>query len=189
MKDPQKHIAKYLDTHSDKIGGVHILNGVFYEALFLPLVGIVDVKTDTFVYFDDGEVKWDLATYDDAARFTAEVACDADAVGFFNVLSERITTKEVAEAYGRVYSVEPQLKCGGKLESLKEQAMQAYKTQPQNVAAWAFGLYMYLVQRPGLETKCKSVDTGKYPGMGKVTTIEEFMRKHNKEDLVKSGRF
>ena len=190
MKDNQKLIAAYLDEHASQIQGVHVLNAIFMEALFLPPVGIVDVAAHTFKSFGDGTVKWELATYDDAGRFTAELACDPTAVGFFNVTSDEVTIREVAEAYGRVYGVETKLLQGEEdLDKMRQQGLTVYKEQPQNVAGWAFPLGIYLMQNPGRKSKCKTNDVGKYPGMGKTTSVEEFMSKHNKEGLTTSGKF
>lgn len=167
---------------------MHVLNGTFFEAFFLAIVGIVDADTDTFVYFGDGNVKWDFTTYNDAARFTAEAACDPGATGFLNFWSDHITTKEVAEAWSRVYEVEAKLKQGEDLEAMGEKAKTAFKEQPTNVAAWAFPWYLYWVQRPGDAGKCKGNDAPKYPGMGPVTRVEDFLKKWNKEEVGKSGK-
>ena len=81
MKDPMKKITEYLDERKDQISGVHILNGEFMEVLFA-FSGLYDAQNTTFNYWGSGIEKLDLTTYDDAARYTAEIALDQSANGF-----------------------------------------------------------------------------------------------------------
>ena len=81
MKDPMKKITEYLDERKDQISGVHILNGEFMEILFA-FSGLYDAKNTTFNYWGSGDEKLDLTTYDDSARYTAEIALDQSANGF-----------------------------------------------------------------------------------------------------------
>ena len=81
MKDPMKKITEYLDERNDQIKGIHILNGEFMEVLFA-FSGLYDEKTTTFNYWGSGDEKLDLTTYEDAAKYTAEIALDQSANGF-----------------------------------------------------------------------------------------------------------
>ena len=81
MKDPMKHITEYLEEKKDQIKGVHVLNGEFMEVLWA-FSGLYDAKTTTFNYWGSGDEKLDLTTYDDAARYTAEIALDSSVHGF-----------------------------------------------------------------------------------------------------------
>jgi hypothetical protein len=78
-KDPMKHVAAYLDQQSEKIKAVHVMNGCFIEA---PWRSIWNGKTKTFKYWGNGDEKWDMTSYENAAEFTAKLALDEDAVGY-----------------------------------------------------------------------------------------------------------
>lgn len=78
-KDPMIHVKNYLDTK--KVAGVHILIGGFMEPIFSPFFNIVDVQTNTFRYWGDGNEIMEGTTYDDAAKYTAKVVLDSEAKG------------------------------------------------------------------------------------------------------------
>ena len=88
LKDPMKHVTEYLEEKREQIKGVHILNGEFMEVLWA-FSGLYDAKSATFNYWGSGDEKLDLTTYDDAAKYTAEIALDETANGFIegNVVS------------------------------------------------------------------------------------------------------
>jgi hypothetical protein len=83
-KDPMKHVQAYLEEKEGegKIKAVHVLNGAFMEVVWASFLGYVDTEKGTFRYFGTGNEKLEMTTYEDAARFTAEVAVDPNANGF-----------------------------------------------------------------------------------------------------------
>lgn len=85
-KDPMKHVQAYLEEkeNNGKIKGVHVLNGAFTEIIWAPFSGWVNAKDGVFSYYGTGDEKLEMATYEDAANFTAEVALDPSASGFLN---------------------------------------------------------------------------------------------------------
>lgn len=89
-KDPMKLVRAYLEEKesetSGKIKGVHVLNGAFMD-MFLAMFGIVNLETDEFSYWGTGDEKFEMTTYDDAAKITAEVALDKDIIGFVKGIS------------------------------------------------------------------------------------------------------
>ena len=97
IKDPMKIIHQYLDEKEKETDGairaVHILNGVFLEIWWTTaLTGIYDPRGPTFSCWGTLDETWEGITYDDAAKFTAEVAVDESATGFLNgELPERTT--------------------------------------------------------------------------------------------------
>lgn len=78
-KDPMIHVKNYLDTK--KVAGVHILIGGFMEPIFSPFFNIMDVQTNTFRYWGDGNEIMEGTTYHDAAKYTAKVVLDSEAKG------------------------------------------------------------------------------------------------------------
>lgn len=83
-KDPMKHIVQYLDEREQKtdgkLKGVHVLNGAFTE-----VIGRVMYKQKENIInvWGSGDDKWDLTTYNDTADFSAAVALDPSATGWF----------------------------------------------------------------------------------------------------------
>lgn len=84
-KDPMKEVDSYLEKReaetNGKIKGVHVLNGAFLEIIGR---GFVDGKKGVINVWGNGDDKWDLTTYDDAADFSAAVALDSKATGWLN---------------------------------------------------------------------------------------------------------
>jgi hypothetical protein len=88
-KDPMIHVKRYLDSKKGVVDGVHILVGGFMEPVFSSFFGIVDVQADVLRYWGDGDEVMEGTTYDDAARFTAQVVLDRTARG---VLKGKLST-------------------------------------------------------------------------------------------------
>lgn len=85
-KDSMKHVRAYLEEKEklNLIKGVHVLNGAFTEIVTHPMSSWANIAEGSFRYFGTGDEKLEITTYEDAARFTAEVAVDQNASGFFN---------------------------------------------------------------------------------------------------------
>lgn len=79
-KDPMKHVKAYLET-KNRVKGVHILIGIFFETLFSPYFGIYDAESHTFSHWGDPEVRFEGTSYQNAAQFTASIIRNRDAVG------------------------------------------------------------------------------------------------------------
>ena len=83
-KDPMKTVDEYLEQKERETEGelsaVHVLNACFTE---VPWRGIYDPVGRTLMYWGSGEEKWELTTYEDAAKFSAAIALDEDAKGWF----------------------------------------------------------------------------------------------------------
>lgn len=79
-KDPMKHVAEYLEApeRRGKIQGAHVLIGAFMEVVWGYLGLIQDGE---FKYWGNGDERWEVTTYADAASFIAEAAVDPQANG------------------------------------------------------------------------------------------------------------
>ena len=88
-KDPMKLVQAYLEEKevSGSIKAVHVLNACFLER---PWVGIWDAGENVFKYWGTGDERWEFTTYHNAAQFTAEVAVDKTAVGWFSCKSRQL---------------------------------------------------------------------------------------------------
>ena len=85
-KDPMIHVNAYLaeKEKGGKIKAVHVLNGAFMEVVMGPFNALFQPKEQVYQYWGTGDEVMEVTTYKDAAVFTAEIAADAAAVGFFN---------------------------------------------------------------------------------------------------------
>lgn len=83
LKDPMKHVQAYLEEKEAKglIKAVHVLNACFLEA---PWPGLWNAKKQQLQYWGTGNEKWELTSRENAAQFTAKVAMDKEAIGWFS---------------------------------------------------------------------------------------------------------
>lgn len=82
-KDPMKHIQEYLEQKEaeGKIKAVHVLIGCFLE---IPWRQSWNAGSRTLTYWGTGEERWELTSYDNVAEFTAKIAVDVEASGWFS---------------------------------------------------------------------------------------------------------
>jgi hypothetical protein len=79
-KDPMKIIHSYVQE-KDHVKGVHVLIGAFMETFWSAYFQVWDPEDKSLVYWGTGEEQWESTTYGDAAKYTAAVALDPNAVG------------------------------------------------------------------------------------------------------------
>ncbi|KAH8657221.1 hypothetical protein BGZ60DRAFT_532068 [Tricladium varicosporioides] len=187
-KDPMKHIQTYLEEKEaeGEIKGVHILTGAFMEVMWAPFLGIVDANEGVFKYWGTGDEKYDTITYEDAAKFTAEIAVDPNANGFINVLGDRKSVKEMAQVYQKVYGIEPRVERLGSLEELFTKMTTVFNKSPQNIFAW-MGMYYHYWILSG-KTKLGELDNDRYTTI-KPINMEEFLKRYTKDTVGMSAQF
>lgn len=84
-KDPMIHVRAYLAT-KEKVKGVHILIGGFVEPVLSPFFRILDVQTNTFRFWGEGDEIMEGTTYSNAAEFTVAVVRDTSATGLIRCM-------------------------------------------------------------------------------------------------------
>ena len=178
---------KYLEEKEaeGKIKGVHVLNGAFTEVVWSPMLGWVNTNENKFTYFGSGEEVLEMTTMEDAAAYTAEIAADPEKSGWFKVLGDRVSIKEMAKLYEQVYGVEAKLEKKGELEDLKKAMQETFKKDPQNVYAWLGMHYQYWMSN-GKTSLGTDLDNEKLSEAVKPTTVEEFLKKHSRDTVGKS---
>ena len=87
-KDPMILNNQYLEEKEKEtngaIKGIHILNGVLIEVFWTTaFTGVYDAEGPSLSTWGSVDDTWEGITYEDAAKFTAEVAADESATGFF----------------------------------------------------------------------------------------------------------
>ncbi|CAH0040677.1 unnamed protein product [Clonostachys rhizophaga] len=185
-KDPMKLVQAYLEEKeaAGQLKAVHVLNACFLER---PWVGIWDSKRNLFKYWGTGDERWEFTTYRNAAQFTAEVAVDKDAVGWFSFRGDYVNIKEIAAEFHTVYNEEPGLERLGSLEDLFKLMHQKRDQNPDNAPAW-LGLFYTYYSINGQTTLPLPLDNERYPAV-KLVTVRDFFAKTPKEQLGKFGVF
>jgi hypothetical protein len=79
-KDPMKIVRSYVEEKKH-VTGVHILIGAFMETFWSAYFQLWDGQEKSFRYWGTGNEEWESTTYGDAAKYTAAVALDRNAVG------------------------------------------------------------------------------------------------------------
>ncbi|KAK4172178.1 hypothetical protein QBC36DRAFT_363592 [Triangularia setosa] len=184
QKDAQKIVKGYLQEEGRRVRGVHILIGIFYETFWSDYFGVFrhgcDGVGEAFTYWGTGDEVWEGVSYDDAARYTAEVALDGEAVGVLAFLGDRKSTKQLAAEFGEVYSVTPTMKCLGTVEELHTEMKATREKEPGNIFAWLAENYQAYILNG--QTYVSTNDNGRYPNV-KPATFKEFLQKYKVEDL------
>jgi hypothetical protein len=87
LKDPMKYVQAYPEEKeaSNQIKAVHILNARFLEA---PWGGLWNAQSSKLQFWGTDEEKWELTSYDNAARFTVMAVMDLEAIGWFSCKSD-----------------------------------------------------------------------------------------------------
>lgn len=153
-KDPMKIIYDYVNE-KDYVKGVHVLIGAFMETFWSTYFQVWNAEEKTLVYWGTGEETWESTTYGDAAKFTAAVALDPNAVGLqkceynkdfdmpslvyhltFTVLGDKKNIYEIAQAIKNAYGFTPKLQREGSLDDLYNTMQSSFKKEPSNVYAW-----------------------------------------------------
>lgn len=79
-KDPMKHVKAYLDS-KQKVQGVHILNGIFFDTFFSGFFEMYFPETHTFEYWGEPDEWLEGTSYANSAEYSTAVILDEGAVG------------------------------------------------------------------------------------------------------------
>ncbi|VBB79536.1 Putative protein of unknown function [Podospora comata] len=184
QKDCQKRVKEFLQEDGRKVKGVHMLIGIFYETLWSDYFGVFRPGEGVGVVmrcWGTGEEVWEGLSYDDAARYSANVALDEEAVGVVTFLGDRKSTKQLAAEFEEVYGVAPRLDCLGTVEELQTKMEATREKEPQNIFAWLADNYQTYIMNGRTYVPTK-LDNGRYPDV-KPLTFKEFLQKHKVEEL------
>ncbi|KAK0744622.1 hypothetical protein B0T21DRAFT_399048 [Apiosordaria backusii] len=172
QKDAQKVVKGYLGEEGRRVKGVHILIGIFYETFWSDYFGIFRHGEDGeegFRYWGTGEEVWEGISYDDAAKYTAAVVLDEEAVGVLSFLGDRKSMKQLVAEFAEVYGVDPTTKCLGTVEELQIQMKATREREPGNIFAW-------LAEQTYVPSE---LDNARYPNV-KPATFKEFLETHRR---------
>lgn len=129
----KRHVELSPPSSDTAIKPVFILTGVLAEFAFrapsdmtgLPELPWWNPKDGTAIYYDDGKVRWQWTTFDDAAAYTIEIATSQDAEngGMYSIMSDAGDVFYIAQIWKDVTGKEVKLISGGNVEDLREIAM------------------------------------------------------------------
>ncbi|KEF52259.1 uncharacterized protein A1O9_11499 [Exophiala aquamarina CBS 119918] len=182
FKDFQLKVDEYLAKKESegRIKSVHILSGGFFEAVFCPFMGTLEVESRKVRYWGTGEEPWDMTSMEDTAKFTARVVGDQGATGVFNVRGERHSPKQIADALEICYGTKFSLENLGTLQELQEKMISARNASPGDPGAW-LGLHYNYYTING-STLLRSSENDKYPDL-KIDDLKSFFHRHKLEQL------
>ncbi|KAL1866404.1 hypothetical protein Plec18167_009072 [Paecilomyces lecythidis] len=182
-KDPMIHVKSYLETKKN-VSGVHVLIGAFMEVIFSPYFGLFDPKTNTFRYWGEGDEPMEGTTYDDAAKFTAEVIVDRNATGVLRFLGVRANIRELARTFEKVYGKSVTLERYGSRDELYKHMHDLRSKNPQDIFSY-MPLFYYYYMINGQTLLGPNIDNARYPNIHPLDW-EGFMAKWAAEELPAS---
>ncbi|WP_183030090.1 NmrA family NAD(P)-binding protein [Altericroceibacterium spongiae] len=155
---------------------VQVQNGAFLDRRVLfGFLGAFDLEKGCAFLWGDGNEAMDFTTYDDTARFTAEVATD-DAVlpNILEIAGETLNFHELVKAYEDASGKSISVSHLGTLADLDKAIEQRRQAEPGNMYAWLPLMYW----RAMLSGKAKlhSIANDRYPQIQPVT-LREYVRK------------
>ncbi|KAH8200954.1 hypothetical protein TruAng_004892 [Truncatella angustata] len=176
-KESAKIIKEYLVEKG--VAGVHVLVGALTETFWSEYFQVFDTKTQTIRYWETGDEKWELTTYETAAAYTAALVVDQNASGVFRFRGDCKSILEIRELYQRVYGSSLPLQRLGSLDELYHTVNREFEKDPNNAMAWAPGCFSYWCIN-GIAYLGEDLDNHKFPHI-KPVDMESFLRAHEKE--------
>ncbi|KAH6655947.1 hypothetical protein BKA67DRAFT_516524 [Truncatella angustata] len=161
------------------VAGVHVLVGALTETFWSEYFQVFDTKTQTIRYWETGDEKWELTTYETAAAYTAALVVDQNASGVFRFRGDCKSILEIRELYQRVYGSSLPLQRLGSLDELYHTVNREFEKDPNNAMAWAPGCFSYWCIN-GIAYLGEDLDNHKFPHI-KPVDMESFLRAHEKE--------
>ena len=173
---------------SSTIEPLYVFIGFFAETFFsLPGHGVFTPATHgvwdsnngapRVEFWGTGDEKWQITTEQEAAEFTAALACDRSRQsGVYRYCSWECSIKEITASYEGEKGVTVRLEPQGTLDELKTLA--AANQQKLGLSKfWEWMGYTYQIHSMSGKTQMTTLDNHLYPEM-KKTSLGQFFRQH-----------
>jgi nucleoside-diphosphate-sugar epimerase len=136
--DDRRAFAREAEKARGAVEVVHINIGAFLDRRVLfGFLGAFDLDAGQAFLWGDGQTAMDFTTYEDTARFTAEVAVDEGQVPpVFEVAGDTLTFYELVRAYEEASGKSIAVVKKGSLADLDREIEQRRQAEPRNVYAW-----------------------------------------------------
>ena len=155
----RKHLA------NSPVKGLHIFNGVFMEIFFW-------INSRGLTYHQFIDQKFDITTYEDAARYTAAALLDSDRIGDFRVSGNQLSITEITEIYNKIREKKIEQKNEGLLEELKK-GLVAAKESGTWLTKIMLAIKLLSMDGRGL---FQNTNNSEFPEI-KSVTLEEFLER------------
>lgn len=180
--DLRREFHKILDDAP--IRATTVFNGAFMDLLTKEMPLIL-YRFRRILYWGSPDVKMDLTTMDDAAKFTAHVALDDDSPRYLRIAGDRINAREVRDVMTEITDKNFKLfRAGslGLLDAIISVAKFLFPAKNNLYPAWQGMQYM----RDMMEGRAEFVplDNLRYGDMS-WTSVEDFLESENVERFVK----
>lgn len=174
--DLRRSFASHAAESRGTVEVVHILNGCFIDRRVLfGFLGAFDTAAGKAFLWGDGEALMDFTTYEDTARFTAEVAVDpAPLDGVFSVAGDVLNFHQLVTAYEKGAGKTLEVVRMGSLDDLSAEVSRRLQAEPTNMFAWLPLMYW----RAMLNGKGKlgTLGNSRYPGVHPLN-VEDYVRR------------
>ena len=173
--DDRREFARVAAAAQGEVEVVHILIGAFLDRRTLfGFLGAFDLETGQAFVWGDGQTPMDFTTYEDTARFTAEVATDEDPLpGVFEVAGDTLTFYELVKAYEEASGKAIEVVVKGSLSDLDREIEQRRQAEPENRYAWL--PLMYWRGMLSGKGKLNAIANSQYPHIS-PQTVHDYVR-------------
>ncbi|EQB11178.1 NmrA family NAD(P)-binding protein [Sphingobium lactosutens] len=173
--DDRRAFAREAEKARGAVEVVHINIGAFLDRRVLfGFLGAFDLDAGQAFLWGDGQTAMDFTTYEDTARFTAEVALDEGQVpSVFEAAGDTLTFHELVRAYEEASGKSISVVKKGSLADLDREIEQRRQAEPQNVYGWL--PLMYWRGMLSGKGKLHAIANDRYPWI-KPQTVRDYIR-------------
>lgn len=174
--DDRRAFAREAEKTRGDVEVVHVNIGAFLDRRVLfGFLGAFDLDAGEAFLWGDGQTAMDFTTYEDTARFTAEVAVDEGQVPFvFEVAGDTLTFYELVKAYEEASGKSITVVRKGSLADLDREIDQRRRAEPQNVYGWL--PLMYWRGMLSGKGKLHAIANDRYPSIQPLT-VRDYVRR------------
>ncbi|WNG54567.1 NAD(P)H-binding protein [Archangium gephyra] len=172
----RRQFALAADAERGNVEVVHVLNGGFLDRdVLFGFIRVIDVEKQTAYVWGDGKHLMDWTTYEDTARYIAEVAVDERPVPrVFSVAGDVVDFDGLVRAYEAGSGKKLRVERLGSLEELDARIAGLQKSNPANMLAYLPLMYLRSVLNG--EGKLDELMNDRYPSI-RPTTVREYVAK------------
>lgn len=167
--DMRYQFATIADGECGDVEIVHILNGGFLDkGVMFNFLRVIDVENQVANVWGDGQQLMDWTTYEDTAKYTAEVAVDDRSVPrIFSIAGNVISFKEIVAEFESASGKKLLIKCLGSLQELDSRIEGLQNDSSSNL--YTYLPLMYYRSLLNGEGKIDEIMNERYPSIKPVT--------------------
>ena len=167
----------FAERAADRRSGVelvHLMQGIFADAVVTGFVGLYDNQRNVVGYWGDGTTTIDWTTWEDTARYLAAAAVDDRPVpSKLYVAGDRASALELVEHLAAVRA-RPSVERRGSIDDLRAEIAKQRERAPENMYAWL--PLMYALGMFGGQARLGALANDRYPTI-RPETLREAIRR------------